>query len=55
MSEELKPCPFCGGTDAEEVRDMETGLFAVQCPDCSANILGYTPDEAKDLWNTRQS
>lgn len=33
MSEELKPCPFCGGTDLDAL-DME-GKHYVVCYDCA--------------------
>jgi len=50
MSEELKPCPFCGG----EAREQEQrgsfggyGLTEIYCLDCSAR------SSDKDDWNTR--
>lgn len=65
MSEELKPCPFCGGkgemceTKPSTARFNEGAVnFAVQCFafDCQgvkANCWGVTPEDAADMWNTR--
>ena len=56
MSEELKPCPFCGG-DAS-VGHTKVAYF-VNCPDClvATNILapdsGQTKAEVIAAWNTR--
>lgn len=58
MSEELKPCPFCGGKDLEkEVIDgIEGMIYRVSCPHC-ANTMPMTVDtsmeEAIRIWNTR--
>lgn len=54
MSEELKPCPFCGFTGIIDtfVRDGR----AVGCPKCSARVQRYEPDalgKAIAAWNTR--
>lgn len=35
MSEELKPCPFCGG-EAEAFYDDAGGVYEVQCQECGA-------------------
>ena len=64
MSEELKPCPFCGFTF--EYADMidviypinrERTLWNVVCVDnaggCNASSLGGTEREAVDNWNKR--
>lgn len=60
MTEKLKPCPFCGGTDIE-VESSDYGGPYVFCNDCGA--LGpptrWTDETADDhararaLWNTR--
>ena len=58
MSNELKPCPFCGGKDLEkEVIDgIEGMIYRVSCPHC-ANTMPMTVDtsmeEAIRIWNTR--
>ncbi len=54
MSEELKPCPFCGG---EKIRDrfIRDGR-QVYCADCSASVTAFQPnatESAKSLWNCR--
>jgi len=51
MSEELKPCPFCGG-DAE-VNEIDDEYLS-SCSECSAN-LGFfeTEHDAITAWNTR--
>ena len=53
MSEELKPCPFCGG-DAE-ITKWHEGYF-VECKKqrCGGTIGAYkTEEEAIEAWNTR--
>lgn len=46
MSQELKPCPFCGSNKVKDIRD------AIQCQECGAMAVGDTGprDEA---WNRR--
>ena len=53
MSEELKPCPFCGG-EAEIYNDGFGGNWAVRCA-CGAEVSGYIETEAEAVaaWNTR--
>lgn len=52
MSEELKPCPFCGwGTVIDG-----GGLFssACQCNSCGAKTQNYkTWEDAVEAWNRR--
>ena len=59
MTEELKPCPFCGGK--AEVLTDENEEYYVSCTECTA-LLGYctdtwgdysTEDEAIEAWNRR--
>jgi Lar family restriction alleviation protein len=52
MSEELKPCPFCGSTD-EEVWQVDE---YVKCNDCEAEgpwSFEQGETEAVELWNRR--
>lgn len=54
MSDELKPCPFCGG---EKIRDrfIRDGR-QVYCADCSASVTAFQPnatENARSLWNGR--
>ena len=61
MSEELKPCPFCGCTDVYSDTDTcrifgeRTGHnYAVACSNCEAVAIGSeTLEEAIAAWNTR--
>ena len=66
MSEELKPCPFCGG-EAEmqeiEVCDMseygESPLigYVVSCSNCCISFDGYfsSKEAAAEQWNNRST
>ena len=53
-SEELKPCPFCGG---EAVYDNNgAGIEAIDCVDCGAKVeglIGTMGDNVYELWNKR--
>lgn len=51
MSEELKPCPFCGGMNIH-IWDISTPW--VSCNDCLANTAcALTKEEAIRIWNRR--
>lgn len=58
MSDELKPCPFCGVSPKEEWHQYRNGTLQVYCdnPECPAESI-YTgllePSEARKAWNTR--
>jgi len=52
MSEELKPCPFCGWT--KPVIEHIEGTYNVECPDCaSAGPLEDSRAQAIAAWNRR--
>ena len=63
MSDELKPCPFCGSAaellyhhSNNSTLPFPNGNCYVECvfPDCSANLDQDLPmGEAVALWNTR--
>lgn len=59
MSDELKPCPFCGG-EARAFYSEEGGTFDVQCQQCGAiPFIGSRTSEIRTLdgviaaWNAR--
>jgi Lar family restriction alleviation protein len=37
MTEELKPCPFCGGE--AEIEKIEEDCFGVGCPNCDFQLM----------------
>jgi len=52
MSEELKPCPFCGSENTE----FDFEKWVVVCNQCLAKgpYTHYEPrEEAAQLWNSR--
>ena len=56
MSNELLPCPFCGGkAEILTAESMHGGyLFGIMCNDCCSRGDVYdTEAEAIDAWNTR--
>lgn len=64
MSEELKPCPFCGSTDIRNVSSTHPGpsyhfhagdtIFAVNCGNCGASVPNrYRNELVVSEWNKR--
>lgn len=55
MSDELKPCPFCGGVHVEIVNQgsRPDDPHVVQCDDCDASASGMSVGEAIAAWNRR--
>lgn len=53
MSEELKPCPFCGSDDLLVVSCAPLG-WQVECADCYATgpAMG-SQAETREAWNRR--
>lgn len=53
MSEQLKPCPFCGASEAETI--VDDGAHWTRCTQCgSTGPLGSKYSEDTDTnWNTR--
>ncbi|MBQ9784280.1 MAG: Lar family restriction alleviation protein [Clostridia bacterium] len=50
MSEEIKPCPFCGG----EAELYSGGIKYVLCKECLATSCDFkTEAEAIEAWNRR--
>ena len=57
MTEELKPCPFCG---SNLIKLENMGWPSVYCIKCGAKVagMGYAEDGAKSAikkWNRRQT
>lgn len=51
MTEELKPCPFCGG---KEVKIFKEGsIWVVECLQCLAKVGATLEADALDFWNYR--
>ena len=50
MSEELKPCPFCGGEGKIKAASKEHIGFTIwcECKNCHAQTSGYCPDMKKE-------
>lgn len=45
MSEELKPCPFCGGEGVLKAVNKSYGFTIwCQCRECGSRTEGYCPD-----------
>lgn len=54
MTEELKPCPFCGFAGAAHSEDGLPGMFRVYCEDCGASgPHAGAKDFAEEEWNRR--
>lgn len=56
MSEELKPCPFCGNSEDLTVTRINnsTGYRRIECKKCDYNRYIYgTKQDAIRKWNTR--
>lgn len=51
MSEELKPCPFCGSTDLGYIKLIDHS--ATQCLQCRAIGPNEKTDGSNDGWNRR--
>lgn len=54
MSDDLKPCPFCGGS-AKLICCAHTGKFYIECANCEAmtDVNYDIRQKAITAWNTR--
>lgn len=54
---ELKPCPFCGGTPIPIVDDETETKFGIKCFKCGGCIFPEkrTLDKAEIAWNRRRN
>ena len=57
---ELKPCPFCGGIESLDVREVHTynrycaDMYCIECRRCLYCTMNFdTKDELYAFWNTR--
>jgi len=55
MADELKPCPFCGGTAERYGRGCYDTMDGVECTgeDCHAGLEDWSREDADAAWNTR--
>ncbi|MBO4284288.1 MAG: Lar family restriction alleviation protein [Clostridia bacterium] len=59
--DELKPCPFCGGKETDDLLSLYMGFggseWIVECDRCGANLgwRNYNREEAIEAWNRRAS
>ena len=51
MTEELKPCPFCGGKEVKLFK--EGSIWVVECLQCLAKVGATAEADALDFWNYR--
>ena len=54
MSEELKPCPFCGG-EAFLYEQNFADKYVIVCEDCCVKRTSEIKEYVIKKWNTRQS
>lgn len=53
MSEELKPCPFCGGEALANRDIVEADEWSIDCGVCSVYVTGADEAAAIAAWNRR--
>ena len=52
MTENLKPCPFCGGES--EIHQAYDGMYQVECANCFArSAFARDKKSVIDRWNRR--
>lgn len=55
MSEELKPCPFCGSNEMYTRYLDVKGLWFLSCTSCYVRFSELTRHQVVKKWNTRHS
>lgn len=55
MSDELKPCPFCGNTEISTGRSIFGGMHTFSCDRCKLSVEFLWQDREKciETWNKR--
>ena len=60
MSKKLKSCPFCGGVESLNMREIHTcgrycaDMYCIECRHCLYSTMNFdTKDELYEFWNTR--
>lgn len=59
MSEELSPCPFCGGEAELQFSGFnplnQSPIYCIHCKNCWSSTFNYfeTKDQAVKAWNIR--
>jgi Lar family restriction alleviation protein len=54
MSEELKPCPFCGSNASYWLDSNYQDRHVIECDDCGVERrYEHGETEARNIWNTR--
>ncbi len=56
MKVELKPCPFCGGTNLLEYTTKElyrVPTYTIKCANCMGEMTRTKPQKAIEAWNRR--
>ena len=52
MSDNLKPCPFCGSHDVSMSHPLSDDQY-VWCSECGAKVSCFDIEGATGTWNTR--
>lgn len=54
MSDELKPCPFCGGKARRRFTNGKYGItYYAFCEECGAEMSTINENEMYEAWNRR--
>ena len=54
MSNDLKPCPFCGSPNIRAINSQLAHVWLVACKNCGSQIgNSHTYEAARTKWNNR--